>query len=426
MAEPLILHSERYQLEGGAGGDAARRALGRPRLDELSVLVREAVQNSWDARRNPEKISSSIEFTARLETVKIDEFKALQHRVFRDHPKDHPLSEQLRPELTRLVFEDRGTVGLGGPVFKTARNQTDEPRNFVRFFRDIGRDVYAPAGGGTYGYGKSVLFNASAAATVIVHTRFENLRGTKHERLMAMSLWHASKDETHTGRHWWGVRDADHPRSIAPASGAMARDLAQKIGFNGFESETTGTSIMILAPQLGEGLDTDHTLAAKCIAETMVLWYWPRMLGAGDGTGRIKFKMFLNDQKIIIPDPESAPPFKIYSAALHNLVQRRNNQKEPAEPNMVREIRSERPKARLGWLSLSLATHQHRGDWAVTAIGDHPLAEQLKDDATAAAHSNHVALMRDPGQVIRYLSTRSYPDPRLEYAGVFLLDTRFG
>jgi hypothetical protein len=77
----------------------------------------------------------------------------------------------------------------------------------------------------------------------------------------------------------------------------------------------------------------------------------------------------------------------------------------------------------LGWLSLSLATQQHRGDWAVNAIEDHPLTDQLKDELGVPAHSNHVALMRGPGQVIRYLSTRTYPDPRLEYAGVFLLDT---
>src|SRR5262245_19437146 len=133
MPASLILHSETYQPEGGAGGDAARRALGRPRLDQLSVLVRETVQNSWDARRNPERASSSIEFTARLEAFKPSELDVLQRRVFRDRPRDHPLADQLRPGLTRLVLEDRGTVGLGGPVFKTRREQTDEPRNFVRF-----------------------------------------------------------------------------------------------------------------------------------------------------------------------------------------------------------------------------------------------------------------------------------------------------
>jgi hypothetical protein len=424
MAGSLSLHSEMFQPEGGAGGDAARRALGRPRLDRLSVLVREAVQNSWDARRISGKRSSSIDFIARLENIAADELAALKSRVFTRHPKEHPLNEYLsRSGIDRLVFEDRGTVGLGGPVFKTRRDDPDESRNFVRFFRDIGRDPYAAAGGGTYGYGKSVFFNASAAATIIVYTRFETPRGSLQERLMAMSLWQASRDETHTGRHWWGVKDEDHPRSMAPASGALARDIAEAIGFKGFDRESTGTSIMILGPQLGEGLDADPLLAAKRISETMMIWYWPRMLGGADGLGRIKFKTFVNTKPVVVPDPESTPPFNIYSTALKNLARRRLEEIVPPEPNKVIQIRSERPRARLGWLSLSLATRSHRGEWSVTSIGDHPMAEQLKEEVGAPARSNHVALIRAPGQVIRYLRTRAYPDLRLEYAGLFVLDT---
>ena len=63
--EPFDLSSERYRPEGGAGGDAVRRAIGRPRLDRISVLIREAVQNAWDARRP--RTNGVVHFGVRLE-----------------------------------------------------------------------------------------------------------------------------------------------------------------------------------------------------------------------------------------------------------------------------------------------------------------------------------------------------------------------
>ena len=47
---PLDLQSERVSATGNLASEGVLNQLGRPRLDPLTVLVREAVQNSWDAR----------------------------------------------------------------------------------------------------------------------------------------------------------------------------------------------------------------------------------------------------------------------------------------------------------------------------------------------------------------------------------------
>jgi hypothetical protein len=47
---PFALRSERFSAEGSISAGAIRRNMGRSSLDPISLLVREAVQNSWDAR----------------------------------------------------------------------------------------------------------------------------------------------------------------------------------------------------------------------------------------------------------------------------------------------------------------------------------------------------------------------------------------
>src|SRR4051812_42868747 len=112
----LDLHSEKFRPEGGAIAQAMTKALGTPRLDNMSVLVRESVQNAWDARRRDRK-PHTVEFDAKIERFSKGQLETLRKVVFSDRPENHPLDAELQGEVRRLVLQDRGTVGLGGPVF---------------------------------------------------------------------------------------------------------------------------------------------------------------------------------------------------------------------------------------------------------------------------------------------------------------------
>lgn len=48
----LAWFPEPFHAYGAFAGEGTRRILGKPRLDPLTVLIRETVQNSWDARRH--------------------------------------------------------------------------------------------------------------------------------------------------------------------------------------------------------------------------------------------------------------------------------------------------------------------------------------------------------------------------------------
>ncbi len=180
---------------------------------------------------------------------------------------------------------------------------------------------------------------------------------------------------------------------------------------------------MILAPRLGNGLDEDSELAARSIAETMVIWFWPRMLGAADREGGITFSVFNDGHKVELPDPSRDAPFSNYVLALKNLVAHVRRGREVQPPHEVREIRSQRPEARLGWLSVALAPRRNRIEMSVCrAIEDHVFSDQAAQNDGQVPSCHHVALMRAPGQVIKYLPCRSYPDPAMEYSGVYLVD----
>lgn len=199
--------------------------------------------------------------------------------------------------------------------------------------------------------------------------------------------------------------------------------MADRLGFRPFDPDETGSSFMIVAPNLALTPEEDLQSMARRIGETMVVWYWPRMLGGFDGVGKIEFRVFSNGTELPVPDPRKSVPFDIYAHALNNLQEKRNGGATPDAPNVIEQIRSQRPNARLGWLSLSLATRRSRPAWEITNDSEIPVLEQLKDEFGNPATCRHVALVRSPGQVIRYLSTKVYPDPGVEYGGIFMLDT---
>jgi hypothetical protein len=423
--------SERYTSEGGISGEAVIQNLGRPRLDAATILVREAVQNSWDARSDRE--NGSIEINIELRSVTTPQLKLLRHTVFADRPRAHPLEQFLQEDMKLLVIQDKGTSGLNGPIFHQKRSDPDQPRNFIRFIRQVGRGAHRQLGGGTYGFGKSIFYAVSGPGTCLVYTCCPG-EGRGHEhRLIAHSITRPSDDETLTGRHWWGLEER---AGIAPLQGTEAKNLAKRLGLPVFKAGETGTTIAILAPRLsdemfkpGDGGDLPSELDSgelmvRYLAETAMCWYWPRMLSINNERPSISFCIRHEGTEVALPDPEREPPFKWYAKAFRNLLASRSEDSPPSEENGIHKVETRRPKARLGLLALNLAEREKRRRWIAADVEGHPLREQLvfdSEDETRGRY-HHVALMRFPWQVVRYLRCRPSELSGLNYTGVFLVD----
>src|SRR5262245_3210495 len=81
----LQLQSEPLPATGGVAAAGVRSQLGRPRLDLLTVLVRETVQNSWDARAHD---AGGIRFCLAGRRISADQLRALRTEVFAQLPPE--------------------------------------------------------------------------------------------------------------------------------------------------------------------------------------------------------------------------------------------------------------------------------------------------------------------------------------------------
>ena len=409
----FTLKSERFSPEGSISGAAIRRNLGRSSLDPLSILIREAVQNSWDARLD--RTAGCISFAAHLKTLDWTEVGVLKDSIFAVKPEGHSIGDVLEDGLGILILRDTGTTGLNGPLFHVTRSgpEDDRNRNFISFVRDIGRGATAQRGGGTYGFGKSSLFNASGPGTVIVYSRAVESGGRLESRLIAMSLSSPSDDEKYTGRHWWGVWSED---GVAPLCGDEADLLADSIGLTRFQASESGTAVGILAPRFVAPFQKINHETARLVAETMTVWFWPRMLESPTGNPWIRFLVTLEGRSVPVPKPDDIEPFKTMAMGLRFI------QGESYEGIDLVDVCCERPKASLGKLAVSrLSTRHQPAVWGALQVDGHCLVDLLDTADGGLKRCHHVALMRSTWQVVRYLPCRAIKARGHGLAAVFLV-----
>ncbi len=222
--------SERTGPFGGITAEGMINVLGCPPFDRLTLVIREAAQNAWDARSS--KLSDRQVIPQLL--VRIRTLTPRQGERFRKLFGDQGSEPAARNEFGRhlssstpirvLEICDFGTVGLRGPI--DPRHPLDgHPSNFRNFFFDLGVAHPTTADGGTYGYGRSSLYLASQARAILVDSLALESSGVER-RLMACRIGHAYERTSflgagvrYTGRHFWGRKDDD---SIVPVLGAEA------------------------------------------------------------------------------------------------------------------------------------------------------------------------------------------------------------
>ena len=393
MAVELI--SEPVSETGGLLADGARRLLGAPDKERLEIFVREAIQNSWDARL--QNTRRPLGFELELRTLQEDQRKFLVEDVLGGNFPEGvpPLADPLRV----LVVSDFYARGLGGPL--NPQTATDQPSDFVNFVYMIGKSKEGAAAGvtgGNQGYGKSSYFGASLAQTVLTYTRTQSSGGIQTRFIgMAWGDKYAKQQRNYTGRHWWGKRG--RRGHAEPLKGTAAERVGEKLGLPKGRDGAQGSTFFILDPDLGDRAPEDVCR----FLESCVLWnVWPRIV-----SGDITFRMKLNGELQQAVDPENHPRVKYFARALKHLDE---SEEEVKENNLViRPLRSHRPDRLLGKIALVKAPFfPHDTEDPVAPVeGKEPL--------------RHVAFMRGTRLIIRYQRV-DLPQDEFQCAGVFVAD----
>lgn len=397
---PLDLYSERYSPSGNLASSGVLNQLGRPKLDILQVLVREAVQNSWDARGTD---STVVRFGMAGWSLSSQQRKLLREIIFPHIPNHLNLDFSQQESVNVLAIYDRGTTGLGGPTRADTALSESEASSFVDFIRNVGQPPTKQFSGGTYGYGKAAFYRASQVRTICVHTRclYQN---QLQSRFIVAALGEPYSDQEHryTGRHWWGRLDEN---LAEPVLDKEADELAQQLGLPTFSDEELGTTIVVLQPTFGER--TPRQAMNFCV-ECLLWYFWPKMLKQESDQPAMQFQVQWEGDPIKIPHPSDFPPLQGFVQAMGAL---KTEEEKPSWGKIV-SIDARRPKKHLGRLSLQ----------RFPLVKRNRLDSGDKTGSFIEHRSHHVALMRQAELIVKYLPGPALPTDYIEYAGVFITD----
>ncbi|SDL18516.1 hypothetical protein [Tessaracoccus oleiagri] len=388
---------------GDLNGSGAVKLLGTPNVPLSTVLVRETAQNSWDARLGHAPVSYSVN----LRTLSGDEIATLDSLIFPGEATGLGLKDALRAtEVRVLEISDRGTMGLSGPIRSDLEIPEGGPRNFVDLVFNIGapRDVHL--GAGTYGFGKTIAYRTSRVGTVLFWSR--SIEGDVIEDRLIGSAFGPSFTRggyQYTGRHWWGSLVDDGQR-VEPWVGHRAAEMAHSVFEARFADNQTGTSLMIIDPDLG-GADAAEDV--KRLADAIVWNLWPKLLPTSLGIQPMRIELLHEGQAVALPSLDDHPVLCGFAEALQITRAAQNKQTySPKFDTRVIEIWSQRPKALLGHLAVTRFPRQ--------LMTEGPPSETESVHSPAA----HIAWMRhDAELIVRYDERQRLETDFLQWAAVF-------
>lgn len=393
---PISRFSEPVSPSGGLQAQGLLNLLGAPPMDPLTIVLREAAQNIWDARLE----GTSPRMLVRIRTLteqQSDVLRGILSTGFEESgepPRLDLTASQLGGKTGIPVLEicDFGTHGLNGST-----NPVLESSRFVKFFFDIGAPHFDGKTGGTYGFGRSSLYLVGKARTILVDSLPVDGR-----RLMACRLGEsytagagANAGKRHTGRHFWGARNEGHA-GVAPMVGEAASNLSRQLGMPERSDTETGTSILIPWPEI------DSATARHLIPKILYHNLWPKLVAngakvpmtievdAGEGARPLSIEL-------------AHPVYQAFAWAL-GVARTRNS---PAKA-----IGPERPRIVAGHVAVAPA----RG-----LSFDEPLADQPDPHRTFREGVRHVALMRANELVVRYQRVE-LDTPAAPWVGIMLAD----
>ncbi len=293
-------------------------------------------------------------------------------------------------ELTVLLFCDRGTKGLGGPT--RADDVTDGiDHDYVSFALNVGDPPDTDLGGGTYGFGKAVFFSLSRAWSILVHTHCVAETGVE-SRMIGMALGSGfSRDGLqYTGRHWWGVQSEE---IVRPLLGPDADQLAAALSLPPFAPGETGTTVAVIAPELGDRTDE---AAMEWIVQAMQWHLWPKMLSDAAGVRPMELSASIHGRPLEVASPSEHPVLKQFVRVFERI------------DTGTQITYSRQPIGRLNIES---------------TFAPPPEIDLVGAELGFGGGVRHTCLLRHPRLVVTYQPGPPTPDGNVWYAGTFLAET---
>ncbi|GAA2810019.1 helix-turn-helix transcriptional regulator [Crossiella cryophila] len=318
---PLQWHHRPAHPDGGREyGNAAAFAFGA----DLSVLAREATQNSLDERRDPTS-PVRVHYTLHeLTGEHLDAFlKSLRWDELAEHYRaaadtQQKVGRSLRAalddldasrSLLLLRIDDYNASGLTGPEYSDGRFAAVVRRQLDSHNKSD------KAAGGSYGLGKVTLWATSRFSLVLMNSTLSEPHEGHTERRLVGRLdlpWRTVDGQAYAGPAWFGEPDTEPSHHGVSRSWWADERTVRDLHLERPVADP-GTSFLVVgahdASGDAEGLSDMHEKLVNSLAEA----FWAAMIGGRDAGPLLEARVTtLRNGHVLIPeqrvDPRTSRP----------------------------------------------------------------------------------------------------------------------
>lgn len=318
----IVFEAPYKPAPGGTTTRAVSKTLDSTDLSPSSILLRESVQNSYDAKLNNKQ---PLEFYLNGYKLPKANIEKIQKLIGRDgiNKSGQALMQRLYASSYNLEIADRNSTGLTGKSgFQD--NTSNQEEKFHHFIYMTGNDdKKADSSGGSFGYGKASLYKYSNLRTIAVYSRVE-INGVFETRFILCRIDERIKDNS--SRCWWGLEDK-YNQTTSYAAALLNEDadsLANLFCMKPFEKEETGTDILLLDVSHQKELQdiipnsTFEDTFKELFPELILHWFWaktnsPRL----DKTINFHLSFEGKDFSERLIDPETCYPYSYFVKSLN-------------------------------------------------------------------------------------------------------------
>ncbi|MFF9840209.1 helix-turn-helix transcriptional regulator [Streptomyces sp. NPDC013740] len=321
-ALPRQWHHRLAHLDGGREyGNAAAFAFDA----DLSVLAREATQNSLDERLDhtlPVRVRYVLH---ELSGEHLDAFlTALRWEELRPHYEaaaagGQKVSRSLqaaledleqRKSLLLLRVDDYNAAGLTGPEYQDGRYAAVVRRQLDSHKQAGGR------AGGSYGLGKATLWATSRLGLVLVNSTLAEPHEGRSERRVVGRLdlpWHELDGEAYAGPAWFGEPDSEPDHKGVSRSWWADEEETRSLHLDR-RSDAAGTSFLIVGAHDASGdaetLQEMHDKLVRSLAEG----FWASMIGGKSAGALMEASVITLRNSHVLISEERVDPHAHHSA----------------------------------------------------------------------------------------------------------------
>ena len=296
----------------GYNGNLFMNALSNTNLDSADLVIRESLQNSYDARIS-ERVP--VDFTIHGYSLSERNSDFLKHMLERCNSESSiSFSRSIHPGLFCIEIHDRNAVGLNGPYQKFGSRNEEIPTsegksNYRDFVWSMGGSKGSNSGG-SFGVGKTSLFIISRIKTVCIYSRtlFE---GRYQSRFIIKRFCKPNNDDsTPYIQFWYGDYRNEGDANISvnipkPFLDGEADEIARSLGLSVYQGSDTGTTSLILDvsfPEVSDKSISSSDLFRKRFPEIITKWFWTKLSGNVPLDKQISIHLQLENESIDIPD----------------------------------------------------------------------------------------------------------------------------